>query len=154
MKNIVLNNLNEINITSKETNTYFILDKKSFNNKIICFEFIESNYLENELSYLSIKIENKCIYISKDTLINNDEDINENIMFNKFQYKNLISYSCLEDLFIIRVSNHFFLHNVKVEDMKCNVYIYEKKYNTNIKTCDYIEKQQGFLSLQDIYFNN
>lgn len=70
------------------------------------------------------------------------------------QYNHHFSYLCLEDLFIIRILNYFFRHNIIMTKLKCDVYIYEKKYNTNIKICDYIEKKQGFISAQDIYFNS
>lgn len=47
MKSIILNDLKEINIRTLGSNMYFMLEKNFFENKIICFEFIEEDALGN-----------------------------------------------------------------------------------------------------------
>ena len=131
MKNIILNNLSEINIQSLGSNMYFTLEKKFYKNKIICFEFIEEDTLENWIYYLTIKISGDKVYLSKKTLIDYDDCPKETLIFTQNEYSKFFSYTILEDIILIRISNILIKFDIKIDDLKSNVYVFEKDDNEN-----------------------
>lgn len=155
MKNIILNDLNEINIRSLGYNMYFMLEKNFFENKIICFEFMEEDVLENWIYYLTIKISDGKVYLSKNTLIEHDDCQIETLLFTQNEYNKFFSYNILEDIILIRMLNNFIKFDIKIENLKCNVYIYEIDDNENYSLLyEKIEKKYGLVSIQDLHFKN
>lgn len=155
MKNIILNNLSEINIQSLGSNMYFTLEKKFYKNKIICFEFIEEDTLENWIYYLTIKISGDKVYLSKKTLIDYDDCQKETLIFTQNEYSKFFSYTILEDIILIRISNILIKFDIKIDDLKSNVYVFEKDDNENYSLLyEKIEKKYGLVSIQDLHFKN
>ena len=155
MKSIILNDLNEINIRTLGSNMYFMLEKNFFENKIICFEFIEEDALENWIYYLTIKISDNKVYLSRNTLIDFDDCQMETLVFTQNEYNKFFSYNILEDIILIRMSNNFIKFDIKIDALTCNVYVFKKDdYEKYSLLYEKIERKYGLVSIQDLHFKN
>lgn len=152
-KEIIIGNKTKILISIDCSYIEFTLDKKELIDKIVCLEIFDDNF-DVSISYLTIKILDSSVIVTKDpSLIYRDDLEERNYHIDEGNAINLYNYSFSNEKIKFKLLKNYLITDFCTNNLYCNVYVYELTENRKInKVFELIEKLCTLISIQDLYF--
>lgn len=141
-----------VEIRREAKNTEINFNIAEYKNKILYFEFIETN--EINIFYLIIKISNEQVFLEKKALIDFDGQIVYNkYLFNYERFKTLFEVNKYYNEVKITINNLLFNGDISDCELLINAYVFEENINQINLIDSVVVKTVNLLSIQDYYFN-